>query len=129
MGDNFLKRQVRNFKKGRDKALATLSKATLFSAPEVRTRTFPVQEANGYSLALGDVLLAVPSRTPGEIAIVRGTRYVGHVRGDAASPLLDIAEGIGTYVEVESRNDLSGIAHVKVVRREKKNEYGSKAAE
>ena len=42
MGDNFLKQQVRNFKKGRDKALDSLSKPTLFIAPEALGKTFPV---------------------------------------------------------------------------------------
>ena len=45
MGDNFLKQQVRNFKKGRDKALDSLSKPTLFIAPEALGKTFPVFES------------------------------------------------------------------------------------
>ncbi len=44
MGDNFLKQQVRNFKKRRDKAIVTLSKPTLFTTPEVLDSTFPVFE-------------------------------------------------------------------------------------
>ena len=59
MGDNFLKRQVRNFKKGRDKALVTLSKPTLFTTPELLGKTFPVFEVNGHTFEPQDVLLAV----------------------------------------------------------------------
>lgn len=115
MGDNFLKQQVRNFKKGRDKALDSLSKPTLFSAPELHDRTFPVLEVNGYAFASGDVLLAVPSRTPGRIEVMRGTHHVGFAEGEVAKPLLDALDGIGVYVEVESRNDLSGVAQVRIV--------------
>lgn len=115
MGDNFLKQQVRNFKKGRDKALDSLTKPTLFSVPELRDRTFPVLEVNGYAFAPGDVLLAVPSRMPGRIDIVRGTHHVGVAEGVIAKPLLDAVGGVGAYVEVESRNDLSGVAQVRIV--------------
>jgi hypothetical protein len=115
MGDNFLKQQVRNFKKGQDKALDSLSKPTLFIAPEALGKTFPVFEVNGYAFAPQDILLAVPSRTPGRIEIVRGTHHVGFAEGDVAKPLLDVANGGGVYVRVESRNDLSGVAQVRIV--------------
>ena len=47
MGDNFLKRQVRNFKKGRDKALGKLAEPTLFTMPDEMGKTYPVFEVNG----------------------------------------------------------------------------------
>jgi hypothetical protein len=115
MGDNFLKQQVRNFKKGRDKALDSLSKPTLFATPETLGRTFPVFEVNGYAFTPQDMLLAVPSRTPGRVEIVRGTHHVGFAEGDVAKPLLDVTNGVGVYVRVESRNDLSGVAQVRIV--------------
>lgn len=116
MGDNFLKQQVRNFKKGRDKALASLSKPNLFISPETLGKTFPVFEVNGCALAPHDMLLAVPSSTPGRVEIVRGTHHVGFAEGDVAKPLLNVADGVGVYVCVESRNDLSGVAQVRVVQ-------------
>src|SRR6266568_8034087 len=98
MGDNFLKQQVRNFKKGRDKALDSLSKPTLFTALQALGRTFPVFEVNGYAFTSQDVLLAVPSRTPGRVEIVRGTHHVGFAEGEVAKPLLDATDGVGVYV-------------------------------
>jgi hypothetical protein len=116
MGDNFLKQQVRNFKKGRDKALDTLSKPTLFITPEALSKTFPVFEVNGYTFTPKDVLLAVPSRIPGKIEIMRGTHHVGFAEGEIAKPLIDAANGVGVYVQVESRNDLSGVGQVRIVQ-------------
>ena len=40
MGDNFLKQQVRNFKKGRDKALGKLAEPTLFTMPDEMGKTY-----------------------------------------------------------------------------------------
>jgi hypothetical protein len=93
-----------------------LSKPTLFIAPEAVGKTFPVFEVNGYAFAPNDVLLAVPSRTPGRIEIVQGTHHVGFAEGDVAKPLVDAANGVGVYVRVESRNDLSGVAQVRIVQ-------------
>ena len=65
MGDNFLKQQVRNFKKGRDKALDKLSEPTLFTTPETVGKTYPVFEVSGHTVTAEDVLMVIPSRTPG----------------------------------------------------------------
>jgi hypothetical protein len=56
MGDNFLKQQVRNFKKGRDKALEKLSQPTLYTTPETVGKTFPVFEANGQAVTTDDAM-------------------------------------------------------------------------
>src|SRR5262245_1355194 len=73
MGDNFLKQQVRNFRKGRDNALDKLSEPTLFATPETMGKSYPVFEVNGQTVTPQDTLLAVPSKTPGRIELVRGT--------------------------------------------------------
>lgn len=117
MGDNFLKQQVRNFKKGRDKALDRLSEPTLFTTPETVGKTHPVFEVSGHTVTTGEVLLAVPSRTPGRMELVRGTCHVGYADGETAAPILAAAGGVGVYVRVESKNDLSGVAQVRIVRR------------
>lgn len=116
MGDNFLKQQVRNFKKGRDKALDKLSQPTLYTTPETVGKTFPVFEANGQAVTTDDVLLAVPSRTPGRVELVRGTCHVGYAEGETAAPILAAANGVGVYVRVESKNDLSGVAQVRIIK-------------
>lgn len=116
MGDNFLKQQVRNFKKGRDKALDKLSEPTLFTAPEALGKTFPVFEANGQTVTPQDTLLAIPSKTPGRVELVRGACHVGFAEGESAKPLLAATGGVGVYVRVESRNDLSGVAQVRIVK-------------
>jgi hypothetical protein len=115
MGDNFLKQQVRNFKKGRDKALDKLSKPTLFTIPETAGKTYPVFESSGHTVSSADVLLVVPSRTPGRVELVRGTQPVGYADGEPAAPLLAASGGVGVYVRVESKNELSGVAHVRII--------------
>ena len=116
MGDNFLKQQVRNFKKGRDKALGKLSEPTLYTTPETMGKTYPVFEVNGQTVTTQDTLLAVPSKTPGRVELVRGTCHVGFAEGETAKPLLAAAGGVGVYVRVETRNDLSGVAQVRIVK-------------
>jgi hypothetical protein len=116
MGDNFLKQQVRNFEKGRDKALDKLSQPTLYTAPDTVSKSYPVFEVSGQTVTAGDVLLAVPSRTPGRVELARGTSHVGYAEGETAAPILAAAGGVGVYVRVESKNDLSGVAQVQIIK-------------
>lgn len=116
MGDNFLKQQARNFKKGRDKALDKLSKPTLFTTPETLGKTYPMFEVNGQSFTTDEVLIALPSKTQGRIEFVRGTCHVGFSEGETAAPLLAATGGVGVYVKVESKNDLSGVAQVRIIK-------------
>jgi len=116
MGDNFLKQQVRNFTKGRDKAYEKLSTPTLFTTPEAVGTTYPVFEVNGHTIASKDVLLAVPSRTPGRVEILRGANHVGYADGQPAEAILAAAAGVGVRVRVESKSDLSGVAQVRIIQ-------------
>lgn len=116
MGDNFLKQQVRNFKKGRDKALDKLAEPTLFTTPDTMGKSYPFFEINGQTISPQDALLAVPSKTPGRVELLRGTCHVGFAEGEAANPFLAAAGGAGVYVQVESRNDLSGVVQVRIVK-------------
>ena len=116
MGDNFLKQQVRNFKKRGDKALDKLAEPTLFTTVEKVGKTYPVFEVNGHTVTTDETLLAVPSRTPGRVELVRGTCHVGFAEGATAAPLLSASGGVGVYVRVESKNDLSGVAHVRIIK-------------
>jgi hypothetical protein len=116
MGDNYLKQQVRNFKKGRDKALDKLTEPTLFATPETMGKSYPVFEVNGQTATPQEQLLAVPSKTPGRVELVRGACHIGFAEGEAARPLLAAAGGAGVYVQVESRSDLSGVVQVRIVK-------------
>ena len=116
MGDNFLRQQVHNFKKGRDKALEKLTGPTLFTVPEMMGKSYPVFEVNGQTATPQERLLAVPSKTLGRVELVRGTCHVGFAEGDAAKQLLAATGDAGVYVQVESRNDLSGVIQVRIVK-------------
>lgn len=61
---------------------------------------------------------AAPSRTPGRVDLARGTCHVGYAEGETAAPILAAAGGVGMYVRVESKNDLSGVAQVRIVKPE-----------
>lgn len=116
MGDNFLKQQVRNFTKGWNKAFDRLSTPTLFTTPDSVGTTYAVFEVNGHTITSQDVLLAVPSRTPGRVELVRGNHHVGYADGQPAEVLLAAAGGVGVHVRVESKNDLSGVAQVRMIQ-------------
>jgi hypothetical protein len=49
------------------------------------------------------------------VELVRGACHVGAAEGAAAKPLLAAANGVGVHVRVESRNELSGVAQVRIV--------------
>jgi hypothetical protein len=118
MGDNFLKQQVRNFKKGQDRATNELSRRRLVDHPELVRTAYPVSEINGYSLNVGDVLLVIPSPIAGQVDLALGTRHVGTSEGDAAtalrSALVEPNGPGGILVEVISKGGLSGVAQVRI---------------
>jgi hypothetical protein len=118
MGDNFLLQQVRNFQKGRDRAMDRLGQRSLLDRPELVRAVYPVTEINGYSIRVGDVLLALPSRTEGRVDVALGNRHVGVSEGEAAKALRAALAGPnglgGTEVEVVSKSDLSGVAQVRI---------------
>ena len=93
MGDNFLKQQVRNFKKGKDRASDESSRRKLFEHPELVRTAYPVSEVNGTPLNIGDVLLAIPSPVEGRVDLALGTRHVGISEGDAAKSLRSALTG------------------------------------
>ena len=118
MGDNFLKQQVRNFKKGQDRATNDLSRRKLFDQPEIVRTKYPVSEVNGKSLNVGDVLLALPSAVEGRVDLALGAHHVGVSEGDAAAALRSALAGPngpgGVFVQVVSKGGLSGVAQVQI---------------
>lgn len=118
MGDNFLKQQVRNFKRGQDRAMSELGRRTLFDRPELVTSAYPVSEVNGHSISEGEEFLALPSREEGRIDFVLGNHLVGCSEGDAARALREVLDGPnglgGVTVQVISKSELSGVAQVRI---------------
>lgn len=98
--------------------MTELDRPTLFSTPELLRTTYPVNEVNGHNFAIGDVLLAVPSRTPGRVDLADGTRHVGYLDGQPGQSLRSALSGRGgsgaVHVEVVSKCDLSGVAQVRI---------------
>jgi hypothetical protein len=117
MGDNFLKQQVRNFKKGRDKALELLSSPSLFSLPEEFHRLYPAFDAAGQTINESDVLIAIPSKTIDKIDLIRGTYQVGFVEGDPAILLMELMGKVGLLVQVDSKDHLSGVSQIRIIDR------------
>jgi hypothetical protein len=120
MGDNFLKRQAQNFKKGRELASDEISQPTLFSRPEIVTTTYSAVPAEQCQLQSGEVLTAFASEDGSQVTLARGHKIVGCVVGDGAKSLLGAlgersAGGIAR-VQITEVSGLSGIGKAVIVR-------------
>src|SRR6266567_2307472 len=102
MGDNFLLQQIRNFKKGRDRAQEETKRPTLFERPDLLNTVYPGKPAEGVTFQEGEELLAVASRNGQHFELVRGHQKVGRTDGDAARELLEALRepGAGGVVKV-----------------------------
>lgn len=98
--------------------MTELDRPTLFRTPELLRTTYPVNEVSGHTFTVGEVLLAVPSRTPGRVDLAHGTRHVGFLDGQPGQSLRSALSGRdgggGVHVEVVSKCDLSGVAQVRI---------------
>src|SRR5688500_13317131 len=74
MGDNFLKRQAQNFKKGRELATGEMNQPTLFSRPEIITTTYSAVPVEQCQLQTGEVLTAFASEDGNQVTLARGHR-------------------------------------------------------
>lgn len=106
MGDNFLKRQARNFKKGRDRAIAEQRQSVLFSRRDIITTEYTIRPEAGCALQNGEGLLAVLREDGRQVALARGHTQVGRIEGDGAESLVEALRepGIGGVVEVTVTN-------------------------
>jgi hypothetical protein len=102
MGDNFLLQQIRNFKKGRDRAKEQTKRPTLFERPDLLHTVYPGRPAEGVMFQEGEELFAVASRNGQHIELVRGHQKAGRTDGDAARELLEALRepGAGGVVKV-----------------------------
>ena len=119
MGDNFLKRQAENFKKGRDLAIGELGQPTLWSQPEVVQTVFTAIPGQNCKLESGEVLTVYPSADATSVSLVRGHRIVGRIGGDAGISLLGVLNKPGTggmaHVKVTDVSGLSGVGKAVIV--------------
>jgi hypothetical protein len=102
MGDNFLKQQARNFKKGRDLAAAELGEPSLFERDEILQTVYTAVPSENCTLVAGETLTVVASDDGQTADLARGHQRVGRVEGDAARSLL----------RVLTQNESAGIARV-----------------
>jgi hypothetical protein len=119
MGDNFLKRQVRNAKHRCDRAMDTLEKPTLFDRPELMRATYPVEPVNGHQFNVGEVLWGVAAKKGKHIDVTDGHTRLGTSSDDAAQALREElgkpCNGGVTKLKVVKVWGLSGVAEVRIV--------------
>jgi hypothetical protein len=122
MGDNFLLQQVRNFKKGRDRAKVEQNQLKLFQRPDLLNTIYPAKPAEDVTFQIGEILLAVASKNGQHIDLARGHRRAGRTDGDAAKELLDALRepGSGGVVKVRVVEvcPVSGVAQFGIVHGE-----------
>ena len=118
MGDNFLRQQVANFRKGRDLALIEVSQPGLFERPEDEVIIYIAKPETGERFQEGETLLAIPDG--GQVSLTRGHRKIGFIDGDGGKHLASLLEdprspGAAT-VRVLSVSQVSGLAHIELIR-------------
>lgn len=119
MGDNFLKQQVRNAKRRRDRAMDTLERPTLFDRKELMRTSYPVEPCNGHEFKVGDILWGVAAKKGKHIDVTDGHKRLGTSTGEAAQALRDElgkpCNGGVTRMKVVKVGPLSGVAEVRIV--------------
>jgi hypothetical protein len=119
MGDNFLKQQTQNFKKGRELATGEMNQPPLFSRPEIVTTTYSAVPAKQCQLRSGEVLTALATEDGNEVTLTRGHRSIGRIEGDGAKSLLaalgDRVTGGIAQVQITEVSGLSGVGKAVIV--------------
>lgn len=113
MGDNFLRRQTANFRKGRDQSAVDINNPTLFSRPEVSSTIYSVRPIESFAIKDGETLFVTPSADSERAVVARGHVEVGVIDGDGAKVLLDAlkSSGVGlAKVQITEVSVLSGMA-------------------
>lgn len=120
MGDNFLKRQAQNFKKGRELATGEMSQPTLFARPEIVTTTYSAVPGEQCQLQSGEILTALASDDGNQVTLARGHTNIGRIEGDGATSLLGALSERGTggitQIQITEVSGLSGIGKAVIVR-------------
>ena len=89
MGDNFLKKQAKNFRKRRDLALGDIKHSSLFQRPDVVNRIFHAKPCTNEKLAIGEELWAAPDPEHQRISVIRAHRKVAFIDGDGVAALME----------------------------------------
>jgi hypothetical protein len=89
MGENVLKGQVQNFKKGSDRSLKDMAAPTLFDRPDIVSTVYTAAPVDGCIVAEGDRLEAHAAADGRCIHLVKGHVCVGRIEGDGGKVLLD----------------------------------------
>lgn len=119
MGDNFLRQQVRNAKRRRDRAAGDLKKPRLFVRPELVQTAYPISPVDGHEFAVGDLLYGVASRKGQHIDVTDGHRKLGQSEGDPAQALRNELSKPGGLTAIPMRvcavGTISGVAQAQIV--------------
>jgi hypothetical protein len=89
MGENVLKGQVQNFKKGSDRSLKDMAAPTLFDRPDIVSTVYTAAPLDDCAVAEGDRLEAHAAADGGCIHLVKGHVCMGRIEGDGRKVLLD----------------------------------------
>lgn len=93
MGENVLRRQVKDFEKGRDRSLRDMAAPTLFDRPDVIATKYTAAPVNGSPVQPGDILHGHVSADGQCVNLADGHRTVGTISGDGAKTLIDAIRG------------------------------------
>jgi hypothetical protein len=119
MGDNFLRQQVSNAKRRRDRAAGDLKKPGLFARPDLMQTTYEVSPHNGHEFAVGDLIWGVASRKGQHIEVTDGSGKLGFSEGDSAKALRDELSKPEGMTAIRMRvcevGALSGVAQARIV--------------
>jgi hypothetical protein len=119
MGDNFLRQQVSNAKRRRDRAAGDLKKPVLFVRKELQQTSYPVSPHNGHKFSVGDQIYGVASRKGQHIEVTDGNRKLGFSEGDSAKALRDELSKPGGLTAIRMQvcevGALSGVAQARIV--------------
>ena len=119
MGDNFLRQQAKNFRKGRDLAMVEMEMPRLFGRPEHISTVYAAKPCDGERYQEGESLLALPGHETDKVGLCRGHTTIGYIDGDGAKVLaraLRRPDSPGAaMMRVSSVGELSGTAKVELV--------------
>ena len=87
MGENYLREQVENAKKRRDRARTDLDRPKWFDRPDLVDVVYNATPVDGQEFQEGEELIAKLSERGSHIDLVRCNRKVGVVEGDGATKL------------------------------------------
>lgn len=118
MGDNFLKGQQANFKKGRDLSMAEAGRPRLWVRPEIVSTVYTAVPSGCEHYVEGEGLNATVDRTEAHVSLLRGHRKVGCIEGEGAQKLLEtlVQAGVPNLIKMKITEvgELSGMAKIMI---------------